>query len=310
MHVDERHPRLRQPAGQQAALAKLRGPIHGTDAGGLGRQMKSPRRGRRTEQVERLAMKRIEGTQLGSVIHVPALGLDLLQKPAARGQPHHRHVRVGGQGIDADVGRHQILIDGQGAVALAQKAGRLPVQNRAVVAPHLRTDLHPRRQGPRTTQPAQHRTERRKIVGRGREVSACLSFRRMGMARHGAQAGLDMIGIGMAQRTNDCQLVCQPGRTRQQFADANARHAGGNGPKLASGRRRSIGLGVPRLLLGVAAVKIQHDHRTSLTERPRRAGRSRARLGPQEIRQGQRQPEGAAKTQHFPSIDSICTTHR
>ena len=141
----DRHPRLGQTARQQAALAELRGAIACPHLGRFGGQVEGPRGGRRAKQVERLAMKRVEALYLGRLIELPALAFHLLQQPAPIVESQHRHPGIAGDGVNAHVGGEQILIDGERAKAGAEKAGRLPVQHRAIAAAHQRTDLHPAR---------------------------------------------------------------------------------------------------------------------------------------------------------------------
>src|SRR5579871_97149 len=85
---------------------------------------------------------------------------------------------------------------------------------------------------------------------------------------------------------------------RQELADTYAGDAGGNDAELAALGRGAARLGVPRFLLGVAAVQVEHDDRPRASE-----GRSDAaphpRLGAEQVGESQRQSEGATEAQHL-----------
>jgi len=160
------------------------------------------------------------------------------------------------------------------------------VQHSAVEAAHERADLHPGRQWSWPEQAAQHRPDRRWVARRRREIAARFGSRSMRMAGQGRQTGLDVVGVAVAERAQDGQSMRDPSRTRQQLTEANAGNAGGDGPEFAALGRRSVGLGIPRLLLGMSAVEIEDDDRTRSAERTT-AGRRRAARCAESGRQGE-----------------------
>src|SRR5947207_15379216 len=89
----------------------------------------------------------------------------------------------------------------------------------------------------------------------------------MGMARKRGQTGLNVIGVSMAQRTNQSQVVHDLGRAGQELADMYSRYARSDSPEFASGGRRTIRLGVPGFLLCGAAVKVKQNQRLGPAKR-------------------------------------------
>src|SRR5262245_57610487 len=120
----------------------------------------------------------------------------------------------------------------------------------------------------------------------------------MPVSRHRVEARLHVVGVAVAERANDRQLVRELSGARQQFAEMHAGYAGINGAKLSALRQRAVGFGVPGLLLCVAAVQVQHDDRTGATKRAR-ARRLGLRLSAEQVGQRQRETASRAKTQYF-----------
>src|SRR5438128_777177 len=105
----------------------------------------------------------------------------------------------------------------------------------------------------------------------------------------------------MAQRADHRQLMHDWRGAGQQFADVNPRHAGGDGAELTASGGRPLWLGIPGLLLGMPAVKIQNDDRTRLAK----GGATRRRrliASAQQIRQKQPQATSTAEMQHLAAI--------
>ena len=94
---------------------------------------------------------------------LPALDVDLFEKPLPAREPGHGQLGVGGDGTDAHVGRHEILIDDERAVPCAKEAGKLAMEDRAVEPPHQRADLHPGRQPARLAQRVEDGAKGRKV---------------------------------------------------------------------------------------------------------------------------------------------------
>src|SRR5262249_47276273 len=94
-----------------------------------------------------------------------------------------------------------------------------------------------------------------------REVAPALGFRRMGVPRQRRKAGLHVVGVRVAEGSNDGELAHHLRGHRQQFADPNAWNTGGNGPEFAPFGVWSMGLGIPGLLLGMPAVQVKDDYR-------------------------------------------------
>ena len=90
-------------------------------------------------------MIRIKRADFARAIESAALCFNLIEEPAARGQPQRRHIVIRRHRVHAHAARQQVLVNHQRSVARAEKAGRLAVQHGSVVAAHERADLHPRR---------------------------------------------------------------------------------------------------------------------------------------------------------------------
>ncbi len=83
------------------------------------------------------------------------------------------------------------------------------------------------------------------------------------------------------QRTQQNELVHAAGQARQQFADLDAGHVGGDRFELAAHFRRRVWLEIERILMGQTAGQVHHDDGAL-----RRAG-PRALFGAEQIRQRQ-----------------------
>src|SRR5207245_5184045 len=97
--------------------------------------------------------------------------------------------------FDAYVARLQVLIDNQWAVLASEEAWRLTVEDGAVIAAHQGTDLHPGRQLACRSQVVEDGAERRKVGRRGRKIALAFVAPEVGVAGHGRQAGLDVVGL-------------------------------------------------------------------------------------------------------------------
>ena len=73
--------------------------------------------------------------------------------------------------------------------------------------------------------------------------------------------GRAVVGVVMAERADQRELVHLPGRARQVLADLDAGHVGGDGLELAAKLGGRVGLQVPGVDGAQAAVQEQEDQR-------------------------------------------------
>ena len=111
----------------------------------------------------------------------------------------------------------------------------------------------------------------------------------------------------MRHRANDRQMVHLPGQVRNRVGEADARHAGGDGPHFAANLGDRIRLGIKGVVMRQPAVQPDEDG----AARPRRMlGTLRA---PQKA--GQRQTQaaqgaGEQKSRRPTSLDGLLTNFR
>jgi hypothetical protein len=266
VHADHRHAGLGQAAGQQAGLADRVPAVGVADRGRFGREIEGPRHPRSGEQVERPVLIGVEGADGRGGVQRPAMIVESFQEGPPRTQPRRRGGPVGGDGLDDDLVWRQVLVDHQRAVGRAQEPGRLAVQDRPVESGHGGSDLDPTGEPVRRAELVQHAADGREVGGGRWEIASRLGAGRMVAAGHRRQRGLNVVGVGVSQRANHGDLVHEPGRPREQLAEAHAGHARRDGAERTALGVRPDGFRVPGLLLRGPAVKVDHDHRAGAAE--------------------------------------------
>ena len=270
VHGDQRHVRLDQPPGQQAALAEVVPAVGVADPRRLGGQVEGAAGRRRLQKAIGALVVPRHVARFGEPADLFALGVECGLQAHALAQPAGRDLARQRQRVDGEVRPRGVAVDQEAVVALAQKARTLPRHLAAVAV------VQDGRQGDVGGQlrwlPAEAgrgAADAGEIVGRG--VPQCAGGEMDVPRQHVVGAG-PVIDAGVGHGAQDRVAVRHLRQPRQVFANADAGHARGDGTEEAADAVRGIGLKVKSFLLSRPT---PHEELQAALGAPQRCGRLR-----------------------------------
>ena len=297
--VHKPHACFDQPSRHQQQLVPVRHPVTPPERLGLTADIKGAANTTVDKNVEGLVLVRPEQLRFTAAPDLGKMTIDLLQQPDPVLQPQRGHILQLQPGHSIP-GLHRVHVEPVGVPATAQEAGSLSGRSDVLVEPDNlgEPDRRQRRQFFAGLE----------LLDQGPEPGPVFRTDPTGVGPLVLVAGQDLIptdGMDVVvgdHRANDGQLVGNPRRSRQQFAEVHAGNIGLDRRELAADARGSQWLGVEGLVLGRPALQPDIDHALGPTE-----GRIRVLAGTAGGRSeqtGQRESQ-AGETSHPDHLSTI-----